>query len=151
MDSVTVTTEQTLLVVPVLAGLYCAACNRALIWEHKKTIFHVVLIVVSVVSIAGVVVNRLKIRSARQVIISEAEQQERQAQLAVVRETRLAQNRLARESFPFSSKLTECKDPKQLNLPGKWWNLYQSLKASTYWEAKLTGIEAFTYHYDSIL
>lgn len=140
---ITATPEQIMMVVPVLAGLYCAACNRAVIWKNKKTIFHVILVVSSVLSVAGILEGRIQIRAAERMALDEAQKQEEMEHVAAARE----KNRLARNPRGTDTELIECEDPKQFNLPGEWWNLYQSVKETTYWEAKLTGIESFARHY----
>lgn len=156
MKPVTVSLELLMLVVPTLTMLYLVFCNRLWLWKKKKTIFHVLLVTLTVASLSAIVVNRYQIRSKAQRIVDQRAHEEHQRALQVqleerhrAQETHRAQNKLARETGLqlLPGELPECEDPKQVNFPGEWWYLYQSLKECNYWEAKLLGIESFSSHY----
>ena len=132
MHPVTITLEHLMMTIPVLTGIYVVAYNKAWLWKKKRSLFHVGLALLSLASVAG---------------IARSELQGEQARLEARLEERRTQLRLQREKQPHLVSLTECKDPKQLELPGEWWNLYQSLVKTSYWEVKLSGIEAFAINY----
>ena len=132
MHPVTITLEHLMMTIPVLTGIYVVAYNKAWLWKKKRSLFHVGLALLSLASVAG---------------IARSELQGEQARLEARLEERRTQLRLQREKQPHLVSLTECKDPKQLELPGEWWNLYQSLVKTSYWEAKFSGIEAFVINY----
>lgn len=153
MEPVTVSLELLMLVAPTLTMLYFVFYNRLWFWKKKKTIFHVLLVTLTIASISAIIVNRYQIRSKVQEEADrrsfEEEQRVLQAHLEEqksAQKTRRAQNKLARETgLPL--ELPECEDPKQVNFPGEWWYLYQSVKKCTFWEAKILGIESFSSHY----
>ncbi len=146
-EKMTITPEQMLLIVPASAVLYCLFRNRAPMWENKKTIFHVLLVIASYASVVVLVTHKKDEWNAENVILAKKQSQEQAERLKEIRETRLAQNRARSEDSEAPTEPVECKDPKQLELPGMWWHLYESLENSTYWEAKLAGIESFAYHF----
>ncbi len=134
MNAVTVTTDQVMMAILGLVGMYTILYNIKWIWETKKALFHVSLVIMVVGSATGLFLNR----------VDEVARVQSEANAA-----RIAQIRLVRESreAPVTTPLPECADPKQANLPGAWWGLYQTVIESSFWEAKLLAIEAFPIHY----
>lgn len=128
MQTVTITIEQIMIAIPVSVALYCIAYNRKWLWGVKKTLFHIFLGCASTACIGTV----------GSTIVFLPKQNQNQIQ-----KDRIEKMRLARKT----PVLLNCADPEQVDLPGEWWYLYQSLVKSSFWEAKLLGIEAFASQY----
>lgn len=125
MQTVTITMEQIMIAIPVCAALYCIAYNRKWLWRVRETLFHVFLACASTACIVQVLVFLPKQHQNR------------------IQKDRIEKMRLARKT----PVLLNCADPEQVDLPGEWWYLHQSLVKSSFWEAKLLGIEAFASQY----
>ena len=144
MNALTVTTDQLMIVVLALVGLYVVGYHRKWIWRIKKTLFHVALLLASATSTGGLIANAFQ-RNAEETTrllgmqqeALEEQQEARKAQLQQIRESRITSK----------TPLPECGDAKQAELPGEWWGLYQTLKNTTYWEAKLLAVESFPANY----
>lgn len=137
MNAVTVTTDQLMTAVLGLIGLYVVGYNIKWIWKVKRIIFHIALTLTAATSGGGLLTNFCQRKGEANARARAEVNEARTAQIRLIRETREAP----------ATPLPECLDPKQVNLPGAWWGLYQTLKDSSYWEAKLLAIESFPIHY----
>lgn len=136
MTPITIDLWKLILVFPIYTVVYLIVYNRVWIWNYKRSLYHILLTILTIGSIAGTIIHKVQVQGA-----------EKQRTFDKIREIRRTQAKIARENAPQLVTLLECQDSKQIHLPGEWRNLYQSLKKSSYWEAKLTGIESFATHY----
>ncbi len=142
MNPVTVELRQVLIVIPALTGLYCLFCNRAWIWDNKRSISHAGLILLTLASIIGIPFNdRNRARKVYEAKRQERIDRQRQERRDWEKQTSLVKSQADIQAGQRSREA--CEDPKQLSLPGEWWNLYKILVDAKYYETKFTSIESF--------
>lgn len=153
MNGITITHEHLMtavMMIPVLTGSYLIFRKRKWMWGNRRIITNVSLALITVASIVGTGTYQIKLAEARKT------EQQRQIKLSKTeRQERIKLSNAEKEKWDAEkqrARIKKSQQAKQAKLPGQWWKLYLSMKSCSYWEAKLSAIEAFPLYYpvDSI-